>query len=378
MNKLSSTALTRRAKWVTEAAGDGRWLHLDLKSGRRIASISGEKIPEGFKIHGSSSEVPGIGRKLYGKLLKTEPVVHSDSVISPSAEGMYRRIQRRGLAQVERAPTQPWSYKTDPLKRFGFEPSIATPTGEPVFKMKSNVFGKKASVDVIAFLDELEKIGGVPNGMLQASGKNLSRDEQTFLYNRLNAHAFGQKSSQLPQLSGRLEARAWGKNNRKTAREALTKISLDMGWAGSVGQRTLDWGKRHAMGAAKNVGEAAAAWTKPRESLSKGWKETWRPGGQPLHPAWKALMGYSLLTGAQQALPKKDPTGMGHSRIRRTARLVGDQVGGIMGAPFGFWGGTASSMIGSKIGDTAGAAVDRLRGHRPQPHLPPKPVGQQV
>jgi len=169
----------------------------------------------------------------------------------------------------------------------------------------------------------------------------------------------------------------------KKAHVGNVKTAFDMGQAAgqaqAFGSRATRFVRNQAEGVGKNLGKATAAWASPKKSFQKGWESTWRPGGQPLSLPWKALMGYGLLTGTRDVLKREDPSGQGHSRVRRALRFAGDQAGGIIGAPFGFTGGLLSSMVGSKIGDTAGAAVDKLRGVRPKPahppSLPPPPQG---
>lgn len=167
--------------------------------------------------------------------------------------------------------------------------------------------------------------------------------------------------------------------------DELEKISLSAGdaagYARSVAGRFGRYVQHHAEDTGKNLGNAAAAWAKPRESLKKGWHATWNPDGKPLGLGWKAMMGYGLISGAKDVASKKDPTGRGHSRVRRALRFVGDQAGGMIGAPFGMSGSILSSMAGSKLGDMAGAATEKIRGFRPKPagaaQLPSRPVTPQ-
>jgi hypothetical protein len=226
-----------------------------------------------------------------------------------------------------------------------------------------------------AFLDELEKISGISKKMLQIRGTNLSRDAQTYLHNRVNAHAVGRKAAKsvTPKLSKRLELRSWGKANKKKAREGLKKISFlrDVGgYIGNVAQRGAQGAASYGATAAGQMGQAAAAFLTPQKSFQQGMQATFRPGGKPLGFGWKALMGYGLATGARDVMKSQDPSGQGHSRLRRAAKLVGDQAGGIIGAPFGFAGGVSASLIGGKLGDLAGAAADRMRGRKTIPAVP--------
>lgn len=179
---------------------------------------------------------------------------------------------------------------------------------------------------------------------------------------------------------------AFKKESQIAFLDELEKISFDVGGhAAAAASRFGRGANRFAEGVGKNLGGAAMAFTTPRKSFAKGWDATWHPerlpGGQPLHPIFKGLMGYGLLTGLRDVAVKEDPAGKGHSRVRRALRFAGDQAGGIISAPFGLSGGMFGSMAGGKVGDLAGAAVDKLRGYRaPQRenvHLPPKPQGLQ-
>lgn len=157
--------------------------------------------------------------------------------------------------------------------------------------------------------------------------------------------------------------------------EDLEKRAFQPGYAGSVMNRGLGAAKGAVMSGTKQVGQAGAAWLDPKRSFKQGWQATFHPNGKPLGLGWKAFMGYGLLSGANNAAQKVDPTGRGHSRVRRLLQLAGDQAGGIIGGPFGLAGGIASSLIGQKIGDKVGAGLERAVGYRPQPHLPPPPQG---
>jgi hypothetical protein len=135
-------------------------------------------------------------------------------------------------------------------------------------------------------------------------------------------------------------------------------------------------------GMGQNLGNAAATILRPSKAAWRhGFDASFRPerlpGGKPMGRGMKAFMGLSLGMGAYQAAKKEDPTGRGQSRFRRITRLAGEQAGGVLTAPFGFSGGMLGATVGGKLGDVVGAAGERLVGHRPQPHLPPPPVGQQ-
>jgi hypothetical protein len=126
----------------------------------------------------------------------------------------------------------------------------------------------------------------------------------------------------------------------------------------------------HLQGAADNVGSAAGAFARPVDSFRKGWQRTVSDTGQMSTPM-KALMGAGLALGVHDVALREDPSGLGRSRLHRAVRFAGDQAGMIMGAPYGFSGGVAASLIGGKLGDIAGRSVDRARGYKPQPRLVP-------
>jgi hypothetical protein len=137
-----------------------------------------------------------------------------------------------------------------------------------------------------------------------------------------------------------------------------------------VGNTAKGW----VVGGGENIGKAIGAYATPVESMRRGWKHTLhdtKSMGLPM----KALWGVGLASGIRDVASEEDPQEKGRSRIHRALTFAGDQAGMIMSAPFGFWGGMAGSAIGSKVGDMAGRAVDKLRGYRPD--LPPRPTGQQ-
>lgn len=166
--------------------------------------------------------------------------------------------------------------------------------------------------------------------------------------------------------------------------DELQKIAGLGSWAATQGAnimkgvknlpKTIPAGLR---GAGENIGNSISAFATPKASLQRGWNETWSPGGKPLHPLMKGLMAYGAYSDIKQMRPAEDPSGMGRSRLHRGLSSLGNQAGGFIGAPFGLTGGLTASLIGSKLGDTTGRAIDKLRGYKGQPHLPPRPIGQQ-
>jgi hypothetical protein len=128
----------------------------------------------------------------------------------------------------------------------------------------------------------------------------------------------------------------------------------------------------------KNVGKAVGNFAHPIQNTRLGLKETLHPGGKPLGLPFKALMAYGLYNDVKTTAAKVDPTGQGRSKIHRGLNAAGAQIGGLIAAPVGGLAGPmAGSIIGSKMGDLAGKGIDRLRGYRTPPTLPPPPQGQQ-
>lgn len=194
---------------------------------------------------------------------------------------------------------------------------------------------KKVVHAMPAFMDELEKISFQMPNMAQA----------------------GNWAKQVPGRVG-----AWAKQAPGQAVNAI--------------KNAPSWANKQFIGGSRNIGSAAAALKTPGKSLAKGWHASWTSA----HPAFKGLMALGLLQGAHSVKQREDPTGMGRSRLHRGLQFAGEQLGGLIGAPYGLAGGMAASMVGSKAGNLAGRAVDRVRGYRAQqqpPHLPPPPQGMQ-
>lgn len=123
-------------------------------------------------------------------------------------------------------------------------------------------------------------------------------------------------------------------------------------------------------GGIQNAGKGIGAFGTPVQSLKAGWRTSVSDFGK-MDPTMKALMGFGLLTSGHEAISKDDPIpGKNRGRVERVGAAVGDQVGGLMGSPFGFGGSAAASMVGRKAGGLAGKGVDLIRGRKkptPQP-----------
>jgi hypothetical protein len=244
---------------------------------------------------------------------------------------------------------------------------------------------KKIADRMPAFLDELDGL------------------EKTALSKLTRTAAFGARLAQELKVPGQVDSiarrlvdrkhpiyRTWPLRQIPVA--ALSKrASYDMekeALLRDIGRRAVSFAKGipgalrsipgHAAGGAQNVGKAVGSFATPAKSMRAGWQKTVHDTKSMSMPM-KALMGYGLVTGAGSVIKKDDPMGQGRSRVRRALAFAGDQAGMVMSAPFGFWGGTAGSMIGNKVGDTVGRAVDKVRGYRPsvRPDLPPPPTAGQ-
>jgi hypothetical protein len=248
--------------------------------------------------------------------------------------------------------------------------SLHGPCGKCAFKKESQA----------AFLDELQKIAKTHNyDRLKMDDKDEALDNI-----RINAHFFHLDNHTMNPAHRDLFKMIETAADSALQQAGHEKTALDMGAAQGHAQafasRMGRGAAQQVKGTGRNIGGAIGAFATPVKSLQKGWNATWTPGGKPLHPAYKALMGYGLITGARDVAMKNDPSGRGHSRTRRALRFAGDQLGGVIAAPFGLTGGLVGSLGGAKVGDLAGAAYDKLRGYkaRAQPEtIPPKPQGLQ-
>lgn len=144
----------------------------------------------------------------------------------------------------------------------------------------------------------------------------------------------------------------------------------------NVGMRIMRTAKAipgHIRGGIQNAGSTVSAFSTPIDSLKRGVKATFSPD----MPAWqKSLAGIGLVTGAAEVAPKEDPLRQGRSRFERATTAVGDQVGGLIGAPFGLVGGIVGSQIGRKAGMLTGKGAEgaakllKRKKEEPAPALP--------
>ena len=105
----------------------------------------------------------------------------------------------------------------------------------------------------------------------------------------------------------------------------------------------------------QNAGSAVSAFATPVDSFKKGVKATF----DPKMPAWqKGALGIGALSGVAEVAAKEDPLRQGRSRIERASTVAGDQIGGIIGAPFGLAGGVVGSQIGRKAGMLVGKGAE--------------------
>jgi hypothetical protein len=143
--------------------------------------------------------------------------------------------------------------------------------------------------------------------------------------------------------------------------DCVTKKEKTSGFMANLGGRITST----IAGMGANAGNALQQfYTHPVQALGKGLKAT--VSG---HPAQTALYAGMLGLGVHDLAKKVDPTGGGRSRLHRTSEFVGDQVGSLIGTPFGFTGQLAGGMTGKKIGDLAGKGIDKVRGYKRTPAM---------
>lgn len=121
--------------------------------------------------------------------------------------------------------------------------------------------------------------------------------------------------------------------------------------------------KSELLGMPANAGKALRALAHPTRAVADGARYTIdgvRNGGK--------LNAGLLALGTAAAVPlvtaQDDPTGEGMSRAGRAARFTGQQLGGLVGAPYGVGGALAGGAVGDFVGKKVGKGVDKLKGHR--------------
>lgn len=121
-------------------------------------------------------------------------------------------------------------------------------------------------------------------------------------------------------------------------------------------------------GAGRNVGGAMQQmFAHPIQGIQRGAVETVK--GLKGHPILTAAILGGTALGIHDLSKKEDPSGAGRSRTHRAAEFIGDQAGSLIGAPFGFTGSIAGGMMGKKIGDVTGKAIDAVRGYKRTPAM---------
>lgn len=140
-----------------------------------------------------------------------------------------------------------------------------------------------------------------------------------------------------------------------------------------------EWSLKQARGIGKDIHGAAKAFGSPTKGVSEGAKFI-HNDFKSANPFWKAMTAYGLVSGAPEALAKEDPSGQGRSRLNRMTRFAGAQAGNVIGAPYGFVGGTLASLAGEGAGAMIGKGIDKARGIKlkrplhPEPSINPTPL----
>lgn len=128
----------------------------------------------------------------------------------------------------------------------------------------------------------------------------------------------------------------------------------------------------HARGSIQNAGSAVSAFSTPVDSFKKGLKMTTKDFGS-MSKSQKGLLAVGLAGSTHEAVAKEDPLGKGRGRIERVATSVGDQLGGIIGTPFGITGGVVAGQIGRKAGSLVGRGAEAVQRSFKKPQPAPTP-----
>ncbi len=155
------------------------------------------------------------------------------------------------------------------------------------------------------------------------------------------------------------------KKKSKNSTEHRWAKEKKSGFMANVGNRI----SRSVVGAGKQVGGALKEMaTHPVRGMKEGLKATahdFKTGNKAL----TALGIGATALGINDLRKKKDPSGAGNSKLHRTAKFIGSEAGGIIGAPFGIPGSIAGSVAGEQVGNLAGKAVDKIRGYKRTPAM---------
>ncbi len=152
--------------------------------------------------------------------------------------------------------------------------------------------------------------------------------------------------------------------------DEIVKIK-EAGILRDVGMRILTKAKAlpgAAAGAIDNAGKAVSSFSTPVDSLKRGWRMTTQDFGN-MSGGQKGLLALGLMGSGHEALAKEDPLGQGRGRVERISTAVGDQLGGIIGTPFGITGGIVAGQIGRKAGSIVGKGLTAVGRSlkKPQP-----------
>lgn len=127
----------------------------------------------------------------------------------------------------------------------------------------------------------------------------------------------------------------------------------------------------------QNVKNTAKGFKNPIKSVKRGWNSDggWTGKGKvtgKLPIGGKSLTVAGGLMSAPEAFSKEDPTGQGRSRAHRITKWVGNQTGGLIGAPYGLSGSLVGSIAGELGGHAVGKSLDTLRGYKPKRQAVPE------
>lgn len=118
-----------------------------------------------------------------------------------------------------------------------------------------------------------------------------------------------------------------------------------------------------------NAGKTISAFSTPGKSLASGGRAM-VSDFSGMGTGMKALMGYGAVMSGRDAIKKEDPTGQGRSRLQRSTAFAGEQMGSVIGQPFGLAGAVVGGAVGKRLGSGTGKALDLIRGRKATPTPP--------